>query len=100
VSVLSYSIRARGKSTQRHQASLIATSLMNDAELASWKDFSLPLARARAPVAGHPEFEALVAEQMEDPPDNTLKRVEVHVFWTDKQGKQEYILWTKFTLEN
>ncbi|MEW6278420.1 MAG: hypothetical protein AB1758_07365 [Candidatus Eremiobacterota bacterium] len=100
VSVLSYSIRARGKSSQRHTASLIATSLANDAELACWKDFSQPLARPRAPVPGYPEFEALVSEQMEDPPDNTLKRLEVRVFWTDKQGKQEYVLWTKFTTEN
>ncbi len=97
LSVVSYSLRARNKTSQRHEASVMATSFLNQAELDNWKDFSQSSARPRQPVPGHPGFEYAVTDQTEMP---DLKRVDVLIYWQDKQGLQEYRLWTKFVRED
>ncbi|MBI3926473.1 MAG: prepilin-type N-terminal cleavage/methylation domain-containing protein [Armatimonadetes bacterium] len=92
ISVMIYSTRARIQGTERQTASVIALSLMSDAENALAADFGAPVGVARAPVAGSPGYEAEVQAADERP---GLKRVEVTVYWTDERGRQEFRLWTK-----
>lgn len=95
MSMQAFALKTQRKSTRRHTASVIASSLMAETEKSVRDDFETDTARSRGP-ANEPEYEVEIVETVG--PDD-LKRVEVRVFWSDDQGDQSYRLWTKFIRE-
>ncbi|MBI2913109.1 MAG: prepilin-type N-terminal cleavage/methylation domain-containing protein [Chloroflexi bacterium] len=88
-----HSLRAQQGTTQRHTASLLAASLADEAVEQLEIDFGAAVDKSRqaATVAGY-EFEIRAAP---DPASALLKQLEVVVYWTDRQGAQQYRLATK-----
>jgi hypothetical protein len=96
VGVVSYSLRAQAKSSTSHIASVIASNLMEDAQGTCWDNFSAPLTAARQVVPSHPGYEFAIAENLENA---DLKRVEISIYWNDREGARQFDLWTKLVRE-
>ena len=96
VGVVSYSLRAQVKSSQAHVASVIAATRIEDARVTVLKDFALSLDLPRQAAPEQTGFEVAVRETREG---DDLKRVDVSVYWTDREGPQQYDLWTKLVRE-
>jgi hypothetical protein len=96
ISILSFSLRSQAKGGKRHAASLIGTTVLNQAGHDLEVDFSQSVARPRQVYAPNPDFQVAVAQQAEKP---DLKQVVVSVYWTDQQGPQIETLATKYVRE-
>lgn len=94
VSAEAYSARSDKGGAARHQATVIASSLLSDAEQELHRNFgtdvSAPRQAAPTPPDGY-EYEVDVTSEV----GGTVKDVRVTVFWTDQQGPQQYSMWTK-----
>ncbi|GMU52028.1 MAG: hypothetical protein AMXMBFR33_11740 [Candidatus Xenobia bacterium] len=93
VSAEIYSARADRGGSQRHQATMVASSLMAEAEKDLRRDFGASVAAGRQAVPGNPGYEYELLEQSEV--GGRIKRLQVNVFWSDQQGDQQYSLWTR-----
>lgn len=93
VSAEIYSARADRGGSQRHQATMVAGSLMAEAEKDLRRNFGASVAAGRQAAPGHPGYEYELIEQSEV--GGRIKRLQVNVFWTDQQGAQQYSLWTR-----
>jgi len=91
VSVQIYSLRATGGNRQRHVASIIASSVMNEKEEALRKNFSDPVGQARMEVPGQEGYHYEVTEELCAP---SLKKVTVTVSWKERERTVEYSVWT------
>lgn len=97
ISVRAYSLRAQVKAQQHQQATALAISLMAEAEARVKTDFEAALETATHPLMRDedlPEGYSYEATQTYTNPD--LQTVTLKVRWTDRNGRQEYELWTKF----
>lgn len=96
ISVLSFSLRSQAKGGKRHAASLIGTTVLNEAGHTLEEDFAASVARAKGVYGPNPDFQVAVSQQLEKP---DLKQVAVSVYWTDQQGPQTETLVTKYVRE-
>jgi len=91
VSVQIYSLRATGGNKQRHSASIIASSLMNEKEEALRKDFATSVAQARITVPDQDLYQYEVVEETSAP---SLKKITVTVSWKEGDKTLDYSVWT------
>lgn len=95
-------LKGRQKSTLQIHAAKLAATLMIDIESELATDIETDVSRARAPVP--PEslmdspyaFEYEVAQSFDGPPEDGLKDVAVTLYWSDKNGRQQKTIWSKF----
>ncbi len=78
-----FAYRASAEARERHAASLVASSLVEEAERELFTDFSRDLDRALTAV---PSFPRHAYEMTVDPADQGVRQLQVKVFWTDAQG--------------
>lgn len=85
------------KDSMRLRARALAASLMDRAEARLRDNFDLDVTEPRGPggLDSQGVYETSV-EQRLLPEDENLKRVEVAVFWEDRQGPQSLRLWCVF----
>lgn len=93
VSVGIHSVRAESSSWNRHQAAVLASSLMDEAEVRLAEDFSVSVGAPRQEAPDSPEFQYQVGETLLAP---GFKSVEVQVFWRQKHGNLDYVLRSQF----
>lgn len=97
ISVRAYALRSQVKAQQHQQATALALSLMAEAEVRVKTDFEASLETPASPLMRTedlPEGYSYVATQTYPNPD--LQTITLKVRWTDRNGPQEYELWTKF----
>ncbi|MCA9797054.1 MAG: prepilin-type N-terminal cleavage/methylation domain-containing protein [Candidatus Eremiobacteraeota bacterium] len=88
-----FGLRASSKSQERQTATIIAASLLEEAERELSGTFvSGSLNRPRQTVDDFPDYEY---EMSEENVGAGLRRVAVTVFWSDRQGPQQLQLVTK-----
>lgn len=100
VGVQLFAMNAQNKAGLWSEAGMVAKSLMARSQDALQRDFSTSVAAPRGSVPPDLDpdgrFEYEVLESAEPPPlQDSLKRLEVVVYWRDRQGDQRYILTTK-----
>ncbi|MGE0488705.1 MAG: hypothetical protein AB7S38_05790 [Vulcanimicrobiota bacterium] len=88
-----YALRSQQGASERHTASVLASSLIDEAINTLETDFAADVDQARqaASVTGF-EYER-TAEP--DPASALLKQLEVIVYWTDRDGEHHYTVSTK-----
>ena len=108
-----YVIKSKEKNEERHQASLIASSLLADLEQALGEDFTVELVYADedvlgfagfsdnpvnnpsaydAPYLGRFKFTVLAV----DGDTTRTRKVNLVVSWEDQDGTHDYRIWTTF----
>ncbi len=98
-----YAHKGLGKAEFRFRASQKAIAVMADieAELATNLDTSVAQVRQPLPAQynpeGLPEFEYEVTESFLGPPEDRLKEVNLTLYWTEKQGPQQFLCGSRFT---
>ncbi|MEW6278052.1 MAG: hypothetical protein AB1758_05470 [Candidatus Eremiobacterota bacterium] len=88
-----YGLRANQDAGGSHLAGVAASSLLNQARQSLRKDFSRSVASPRRPLPAYPGLEYQLVERTE--PGGRLKRLEVTVYWKDRQGPRELRVWTR-----
>ena len=98
ISVRAFALRAQVKAQQHHQATALAISLLAEAEARVKTSFEAQLEPPDDPLMKTeelPDGYTYVATQTFINPD--LQKIVLKVRWTDRNGNQEYELWTKFS---
>lgn len=80
ISMQAHSMKSQTGSREAHLASILASSLLAEAEAKLESDFSDDPSRLSSPVAEHPEYEAEVVVTVLN---SELKKIEVEVKWSD-----------------
>lgn len=93
VSSILYALRAGEDSTETHTAGVAAASIMCQVRQTLARDFTRSVAVRRQPLPNHAGYEYEVAERAEM--GGELKRVEVTIYWKDRQGDRRFRAWTK-----
>lgn len=83
------------KAEDRYKASVIAASLLEEADLESYECFTDPLERSRRAVPGIERF-SYEMEELER--TSNLVEVQAKVFWQDQQGEHSLFLTTCLAL--
>ncbi len=94
VSAEVYSARADKGGAARHTATVVASSILSQAEQDLQHDFNADVSSGRQPVPSPPagyESEITVGSGV----GGRIKVVRVTVYWTDQQGNQSYSMSTK-----
>lgn len=88
-----YALRSQQGASERHTASVLASSLIDEAINSLETDFDVDVTQARqaSSVAGF-DYERNAEP---DPASALLKQVEVIVYWTDRDGEHRYTVSTK-----
>lgn len=97
ISVQAFALRSQVKAQQHQQATILAVSLMAEAEARVKTDFGAMLETPSTPLMeteNLPEGYTYTAQQSFETAD--VQRITLKVRWTDGNGPQEYELWTKF----
>jgi prepilin-type N-terminal cleavage/methylation domain-containing protein len=90
-----YAARAQQVTKERQAANVLAISELEAKERILRHDFTTKVALPRGPVPGNPDFEKEVLESNAEGRAD-LRRVEVILYWEDKNGPQRHSLWTYF----
>lgn len=88
-----YALRARSVTVERRAAVVLAAAALEEAERSLRHDFKFPVAMPRAAHPTEPRFEMEVLSQPHASMA-TLKRVEVAMYWRDRNGAQQHKVWT------
>ena len=91
-----FGFRALAVDPARQRASEVANRALTSAELKLREDFSQSVSLLPQPDEIYPEYQVQVAEVVEDPPKNLLKKITVTATWQGKKGEESFELWTVF----
>ena len=95
LSVRTFSLQAQQKTQERQTATALALEVMTEAEAKIEANFEVDLGAGYThDTSAWPDgFTHTLTQQFDSP---ELQSIEVMLFWTDRNGPQEYRLWTKF----
>ena len=97
ISVRTFALRSQVKAQQHQQATTLALSLMAEAEARVKTEFDATLqtpANPLLPDEDLPDGYSYSALQSREGPN--LQKITLTIRWEDRNGRQEYVLWTRF----
>ena len=95
LSVNLYAAKGQSASKERQMATVLAVSEMEDAERELRHEFTTNIDKLKTPSTFRPDFEiSRTATLVGGRPD--LKRIDINIYWEDKNGPQTHNLWTYF----
>ena len=85
ISIQTHSMRAQRSSKTRHQATLLLSSYMAQAEASLQEDFGTDVSRVLSSDASHPEFQIEIS--VTDGALTDLKQIKGRVVWREGRGE-------------